>query len=115
MNCLRFLGMSDFREIDAMTLYEYDLRMRAHRLRGIDKEYEVHLQAWANHTVQATRRQGKDKVVPIYKTFKQFFDYEKYVKEATGVSKSRVQEERLRKVALRVQEYERRRLADGEL
>ena len=89
--------------------------MRAHRLQGIDKEYEVHLQAWANYTVQATRRQGKDKVVPIYKTFKQFFDYEKYVKEAMGVSKSRVQEERLRKVALRVQEYERRRLADGEL
>ena len=115
INCLRFLGMSDFREINAMTLYEYELRMKAQRLREIDKEYEIHLQAWANHSVQATRRQGKDKAVPVYKTFKQFYDYEKYVRGAMGVRKNRAQEERLKRIAVRVREYERGRLESGEL
>lgn len=98
-----------------MTLYEYELRMRAHRLKEIDKEYEIHLQAWTNHTVQATRRQGKNKAVPVYKTFKQFYDYEKYVRGAMGVRKTRAQEERLKKIAVRVQEYEGRQSGDGKL
>ncbi|GAA0422821.1 hypothetical protein GT022_17685 [Agaribacter marinus] len=40
----------------------------------------MHKQAWLNHQVTLTREQGK-KQVPIYKRFKDFFDYEKYLKE----------------------------------
>lgn len=115
MDCLRYLGMTDFKEIDRMTLYEYGMRMKAHRLRQVDREYEIHLQAWANHNVQATKRQGKDKAVPVFKTFKQFFDYEKRIEEVTGERRDRAQEDRLKQIALKVQEYKRRQGNHGEL
>jgi len=78
--------MSDFTEIDKMTLYEYEVRMKAFRLQQVDQQYEIHQQAWANWNVQAMKAQGKNKRVPVFKNFKQFFDYEKYVKEILGGS-----------------------------
>ena len=107
--------MSDFREIDCMTLYEYGLRMKAHRLKAVDREYEIYLQAWANCNVQATKKQGKDKVVPVFKTFQQFYDYERRIREVLEENKERVREERLKKIAKRVQEYERRQARYGNL
>ncbi len=68
--------MQDFAQIDRMTLYEYEMRMKASDLRRVDREYEIHLQAWANWNVQATKKSGK-KRVPVFKIFKQFFDYRK--------------------------------------
>lgn len=115
MDCLRYLGMADFNEIDRMTLYEYGMRMKALRLRQIDREYEIHLQAWANHNVQATKRQGKDKAVPVFKTFKQFFDYEKRIEEVTGGCRDKVQEDRLKRIAVKVQDYERRQKCYGDI
>lgn len=63
-----------------MTLYEYDLKMRAHNLARVDKEHDMHLQAWLNYQVTATREQGK-KQVPVFKKFEDFFDYKKRLKE----------------------------------
>ncbi|MGM0940364.1 MAG: hypothetical protein ACQEWU_05240 [Bacillota bacterium] len=40
----------------------------------------MHLQAWLHHVAGSTKEQGK-KQVPVYKNFKQFFDYEKRIKE----------------------------------
>lgn len=68
--------MQDFAEINRMTLYEYEMRMKASNLRSVDREYEIHLQAWANWNVQATKKSGK-KRAPVFKTFKQFFDFKK--------------------------------------
>ncbi len=101
--------MHDFKEIDSMTLYEYELRMKAHRLMEVDEEYKLHRLAWANYNVQATERKGKDKIVPVYKTFQQFYDYEKRIDSVLAGSRNRQQEARLIKTAVRVQEYERRR------
>lgn len=56
------------------------MRMRAFNLARVDKEYDMHLQAWLNHAVTATKEQGK-KQVPVYKKFQDFFDYEKRLKE----------------------------------
>ncbi len=67
-----------------MTLYEYDMRMTAYRLKQADREYEIHLQAWLNWNVQARKKKGKHKCVPVFKTFQQFFDYKKCVREALG-------------------------------
>lgn len=98
-----------------MTLYEYDLRMRANRLKEVDREYEIYLQAWTNYMVQATKKQGKDRIVPVYKTFKQLYDYDKRIGEVLGMGKRCAQEERLKYIARRVREYEGREPDYGEL
>lgn len=54
--------------------------MHAYRLRQVDKQQSMHLQAWLNHQVTSTKEQGK-KQIPVYKDFKEFFDYEKLMKE----------------------------------
>lgn len=115
LDCLRFLGMSNFNEIESMTLDEYELRMKAYRLGEVDKEYYIYLQAWTNSNVQATKKQGKDKIVPVFQTFKQFFDYEKRLEEAFGGCGDNEQEKRLKSIAVKVQEYERRRMNSGNL
>lgn len=54
--------------------------MRAHQLQQIDKEQEMHMQAWLNHVVTSTKEQGK-KQVPVFKKFSDFYNYEKRIKE----------------------------------
>lgn len=73
--------MHDFTEINRMTMYEFCAQMQAARLRRVDREYELHLLAWACWDVQSMKKQGK-KRVPVYQTFRQFFDYEAREKEA---------------------------------
>ncbi|MBM7542356.1 hypothetical protein [Amphibacillus cookii] len=63
-----------------MTLYEYKMRMRAFRLQRIDDEYDMHLQAWLHQQVKATKEKGK-RQVPVFQSFKQFYDYDKRIKE----------------------------------
>lgn len=70
-------------DVEVMSLEEYSLQMQAYRLKQIDKERDMHLQAWLNHAVTATKEQGK-KQVPVYKTFKEFYDYQKRLR---GVEK----------------------------
>lgn len=57
--------------------------MYAYSLKNIDKQHDMHLQAWINHQVTATKESGK-KQVSVYKTFKDFFDYDKLIKEVEG-------------------------------
>lgn len=66
-----------------MTLYEYEVRMLACRLRRLDGERDLYMQAWVNHQVKATR--GK-KAEPYFKNFTKFFDYEKEEKNILGQS-----------------------------
>ena len=79
--------MKDFTEINSMTLYEYNMRMKAFQLRQVDRELEIHQQAWANWNVKATKTQGK-KRVPVFKFFKEFFDYDSRIKEILGHSEA---------------------------
>ena len=96
--------MKSLYEIETLSLYEYSMRMKAHRLTQIDREYELALQAWLNQQVQATKEQGS-KQVPVYKEFRKFFDYEARVNEIDGV-KSRLtpQMRIMAKIAARVNE-----------
>ncbi len=67
-------------DIEDMTLYEYELKMKAYNLARVDKERDMHLQAWLNHAATATKEQGK-KVISVYKDFTDFFDYKKRLRE----------------------------------
>lgn len=104
--------MSDFPEIDKMTLYEYDMRMTAYHLQQVDREYEIHLQAWVNWNVQAMKSKGKNKRVPVFKDFKQFFNYEQRVKDVLGVP---VNVEKKHGIAKIIKEQAERRQKSGEL
>lgn len=63
-----------------MTLYEYEIRMNAHRLKQIDNDYLMHKQAWLNHAVTGTKTVGKE-TKPLFSNFKDFYDYEKALNE----------------------------------
>jgi len=63
--------------------------MKAYQLKRIDQEYDMHLQAWLNHVVTASKEQGK-KQVPVFKKFEDFFDYEKRLKEVIGEQKRQI-------------------------
>lgn len=56
--------------------------MKAKQLEQVDKEYELHLQAWLNQQVQATKSKGK-KSVPVFGKFDDFFNYEKRIESIT--------------------------------
>jgi hypothetical protein len=61
--------------------------MEAAQLRAVDKDYRNHLQAFLNFAVQAEKKAGKGKTKPVYKRFKQFYDYEKEVQKITKKEK----------------------------
>lgn len=67
------------------------MRMKAFNLAQIDKQYEMHLQAWLNQRVGDQKNVGskdKPKMEPVFKDFKSFFDYKKAVNELEGPNKS---------------------------
>lgn len=86
-----------------MTLPEYLYRMKAHTLSRVDKEYDMHLQAWLNEQVGATKTKGKD-TVPLYKSFNEFFDYEKRIEDISKpeVKKLNTQYKRMAQIAAKV-------------
>ncbi|AXF57795.1 hypothetical protein DT065_00420 [Salicibibacter kimchii] len=66
----------------------------------------MHLQAWTNQQIKATKEtgQGKNKKsVPVYKNFKDFFNYEKRMKQIDGkTTKEDKEKKRLAEVAKRL-------------
>lgn len=99
---MRFFNINDFYTIECMTLREYQLRLKAYRLKQVDKEYESHLSAWLNHVVGSTKKKGNG-YVNVYPTFKSFFDYEKNLYSVT--EKKNVQEGRLKEIAKRQEKW----------
>lgn len=82
------------------------MRMRAFNLSRIDKKYDIALQAWMNNQATATKTTGSDKnqkTEPIYKEFKDFFDYEKKIQELDGPSRIMTEkEQRMARIAASV-------------
>ncbi|XOW24276.1 hypothetical protein QK911_06770 [Lactococcus lactis] len=81
---MRYLGIVNLRDIERMTISEYELRLKAYRLKRLDEQELIYQQAWANWQVQSTKQQGK-KQVPVYSTFKKFFDKEKFENDILGI------------------------------
>src|SRR5699024_4541411 len=88
---------SSLYDIEILTLYEYKLQMKAYQLKQVDKQNEMHMQAWLNHAVTGTKEQGK-KQVPVYKKYKDFFDYEKQLNEIEQPSRKTISP-RMKKLA----------------
>jgi hypothetical protein len=62
--------------VDRLTIPEYNLLMEAAQLKQVDKDYRNHLQAFLNFAVKAEKKSGKNKSKPVYRKFKQFYNYE---------------------------------------
>ena len=73
-----------------MTIPEYALLMEAAELRGIDRDYRNHLQAWLNFVVRSEKRSGKNKTKPVYNKFEKFFNYENALKRTKKQAKSKL-------------------------
>lgn len=86
LNSLRYFGFVDLRDFERMTVKEYGIRMTAVALKKLDQQEFIHRQAWANWQVQSTKTQGR-KEIPVYSTFKKFFDKEKIENEIRGIKK----------------------------
>ena len=63
--------------------------MQAVKLKEVDRDYRNHLQAFLNMSVQAQKKNGKNKSIPVFKKFKQFYDYEKAVKKAQKIKEEK--------------------------
>lgn len=59
-----------------LTLAEYNLLMEAVELKEVDRRYHIHLLAFNNFRVKAKKKVGKNKMRPVYTSFRKFFDYE---------------------------------------
>jgi len=94
------LRAKDLYEIEVMSYFEYQARLYAFRLSEVDKEYDMHLQAYLNNLVTAT-----DKGKPKFKDFKDFFDYEKQINEIeNGLTERKIkpQHKRMANIAAEV-------------
>lgn len=86
MTCFRYLGFKSLDQVNNITPYEYRLLMKSKELQIVDKQYEIHLQAYLNMSAQARRRVGK-KMKPVYTKFDKFFDYQKQLERVMGIKK----------------------------
>ncbi|WP_242458411.1 hypothetical protein [Ligilactobacillus salivarius] len=73
-----YLGIKNRKEFYAMTLSEYNLKSEAYQLQQVKRIEELHLQAFLNQAVQATKGSIKNPT-PMFTTFKSFFDTEKVI------------------------------------
>ena len=85
-NCVRYLGIVDVEQIYRMSITEYEALMKAYRLRDVDMQLQLHELAWLSVTAGAQKERGK-KLVPVYKRFEDFFNYDKMLAEARGEKK----------------------------
>lgn len=70
------MDFKSFAEVDRLTIPEYELLMEAAQLKQVDDDYRNHLQAFLNFAVKAEKKTGKNKSKPVYRKFKQFYNYE---------------------------------------
>lgn len=101
--------MTDFAEIDRMTLWEYQLRMKACNLRMVDEEYRIAKTAWMNQQAGAMKKKGKNGREPYFKTFKDFFDYAAQEERVLYGNKSASKTGRAQTTMERYREYMRSR------
>lgn len=69
---MRYCGIFDPVMLGRMTLKQYMLTTKAIVLRLQDKERDLHVQAWLNQQVKATKQQGK-KTVAYFRSFDEFY------------------------------------------
>lgn len=83
------MDFKSFAEVDRLTIPEYNLLMEAVQLKQVDADYRNHLQAFLNFAVKAEKKAGKGKTKPVYRKFKQFYNYEDEVQKITKKDKGK--------------------------
>lgn len=86
-----------------MTLYEYVLKMEAYLLSRVDNDRDIHLAAWKNQEVKATKGKGKN-IEPYYKDFNSFFNYYKAKKKVLGETTEEIKDKNLSNLMLKANE-----------
>lgn len=95
-------------DIERLTFLQYNRHMKAYQLRRLDREYEIHLSAWANRSVNSEKKVGKDKAEPVYKDFNKFFNYLEREKRLLGTAdKLNGANKHLLKIHKRKKEFEK--------
>ncbi|MGX7211319.1 hypothetical protein [Enterococcus innesii] len=97
LNCIRYLDVGSFVDIGRMTINEYKLRMKAARLKKLDESSIIYRQAWLVAQAQGYDKKGK----PVYKTFKEFFDFQKQENLILGID----EEENLKREILKDESF----------
>lgn len=64
-------------EIKATTLADFEVMLKAYSFNQVDKRYIASLIAWQSALAKSNDKKGK----PVYKKFKDLFDYEKELKQ----------------------------------
>lgn len=86
MTCFRYLNFKNLEQVDNITPYEYRLLMKSKEFQIVDKQYEIHLQAYLNMIAQARKQVGKKQRM-VYTRFDKFFDYQKQLDRVMGIKK----------------------------
>lgn len=78
------------------------MRMKAFRLKRVDRDRDIAFQAWMNYQVQQKKTSGSKKNPKeehVFKKFDDFFDYEKQIAEIEGNDHNEKLNERQKKLA----------------
>ena len=86
MNCFRYFGFTTFDQVDNLTITQYEIMVEALELRMLDESLHEHRQAFLNYAAQAEKPAGTR---PVYRTFRQFFDYKKELKKLKSKKKKK--------------------------
>ncbi|ECC0366196.1 hypothetical protein FM769_04715 [Listeria monocytogenes] len=84
-----------------MTLSEYQLRIKAYRLKDLDRMKDLHFAAWLNHQAGSTNKKGK----PFYKEFKDFFNFEEEQRKVLNPEPQIKNKKKLQKIAMNLKKY----------
>ena len=99
-----YFGITDFAKAGQMTLTEFKFRQRAHLLKELDRDREIHLQAYLNRVAKATTRDGKSYQ---FKSFEDFYNHEKLKEQVLGRKNQIPVEESLIERARRLQKIKK--------
>ena len=92
ISCFRYFGFTSFEQVDCLTIAQYEMMTEALELQMLDHDFREHRQAFLNFAVRAEKKAGKNKTKPVYRKFRQFFDYDRELeklKSRKGKKKSR--------------------------
>lgn len=78
--CIRYFGYKGLEEFDRLTVRELNLMAEALGYMQVDKQNEIHMLAFLTNAAGATRKIGNN-IEPVYKNYKDFFDYEGELKK----------------------------------
>lgn len=77
-----------------MTMREYHILTEAYKLRQVDRNLELNQLAYLNFRATATKKNGK----PVYKNFKEFFDYDKELEKVKSSKEKKLKKARIEAV-----------------